>query len=505
MRWLMLAMVVVWTGNVDVAWGQAVEESSPAAVTAECEQSKSSEKSTSVTKKTNVIGGLINVLMGNEPSVEEAGSVSTTSMKPTHALTRAVNIEQQHGLSLQSIALLQDGTVAGLVSVPRYGSVGAQGEESAKSTVVIFDAHGNQLTQVPLSFVGEAMCAGPEGGVVVAGNGELARYSADGQEVSHHVVAFLKERLKDESAIREQAKATLQQQIDSAKSVLKSYGEMIERAQTQVKNAETTIEEMTTTINGLKDGTIAIAENSTLEAELKKAEKKVKSAEKTVVSQKSMIESLESTLTYFKDQPTEINDEQVDAAVEEVKSRLAKIHCVSVTAEKIYLVTGMEKGYGFATWCMNEDCEDPECCLDGQGGCCGQIHVQATNEGLVISENTKYRVAKYDFEGNLVMSFGKKARENDADGFTGCCNPMNVCVGPGGEIFCSQSEGKIKQFDEEGQLKNLLVDYTTMSSDGCRNVSFAVNTQTNRVYLCDVTRSQLLIFDAAPEEPVAAN
>ena len=85
-------------------------------------------------------------------------------------------------------------------------------------------------------------------------------------------------------------------------------------------------------------------------------------------------------------------------------------------------------------------------------GCCGQFDIQCCPTGLVVSENTAFRVGLYDFDGNEQGEFGGRDRSSKA-GFGSCCNPMNSLPMADGSILTAESSiGHIKRFDTDGNL-----------------------------------------------------
>ena len=149
--------------------------------------------------------------------------------------------------------------------------------------------------------------------------------------------------------------------------------------------------------------------------------------------------------------------ESVDFGNDETKSRPSSAARAAgvdggdrATVKDVFVVCGEDKGYGFAAWRMDHKFENPTKVLSELRGCCGQMDVQAVGEELFVAENTKHRVGHYDRDGKRIEEFGTTASGRNSDGFGGCCNPMNLCRGPEGQILTAESEGIIRRFSSNG-------------------------------------------------------
>ena len=117
---------------------------------------------------------------------------------------------------------------------------------------------------------------------------------------------------------------------------------------------------------------------------------------------------------------SEPSDEQIDAAMNamiEYKSRIASI---SSADGRVFIATGSPEGYGYDVWRFNDKLESPTKVVTQLRGCCGQMDVQACSTGLFVAENSRHQVRHFDFEGEKVNEWGKRAREG-VRGFGSCC------------------------------------------------------------------------------------
>jgi sugar lactone lactonase YvrE len=145
---------------------------------------------------------------------------------------------------------------------------------------------------------------------------------------------------------------------------------------------------------------------------------------------------------------------------------------------------------------MNHEFQNAEVIISGLSGCCGQMDVQASSTGLYVAENSRHRVVRYEANGKLVSTWGKGDRTG-VDGFSSCCNPMNVCFGKNGDVFTAESNtGRIKRFTADGKFVDYVGDIKLVP--GCKNVSIAVSPDGDRVYMLDITRNHIVLMERKP-------
>ena len=78
-------------------------------------------------------------------------------------------------------------------------------------------------------------------------------------------------------------------------------------------------------------------------------------------------------------------------------------------------------------------------------------------------------------------------------GFGSCCNPMNLRIGPGGEVYTAEATlGRIKRFSRDGEFLGLVGSANI--TPGCQHVAIAVSKTGDRVYMLDAPRHQIIIF-----------
>ena len=172
-----------------------------------------------------------------------------------------------------------------------------------------------------------------------------------------------------------------------------------------------------------------------------------------------------------------------------VKGKGAKNSVSGIAATDKYVFVVLRASTGFVVYRFNHDFEEPKKILSNLRGCCGQLDVAAGKGVIYLAENARHRVLKVDPEGKVLKSWGKRDRKG-LEGFTGCCNPMNVCVGPEGNVYTSESgPGRVKCYTPEGKYLRWIGDVSI--SGGCIRVSVATNSDASRVYVLDTKNNTI--------------
>jgi DNA-binding beta-propeller fold protein YncE len=118
-------------------------------------------------------------------------------------------------------------------------------------------------------------------------------------------------------------------------------------------------------------------------------------------------------------------------------------------------------------------------------------------ETLYVSNPGRFRVEKYDFEGNLIEYWGKGGVEKDE--FPGCCNPTNLAVFPDGRVVTSQKgDPCLKLFSAEGEMLRRFAD--NAFAEGTRGVDLAID-EAGRVHAVDPESGCVRVFETASMHP----
>lgn len=398
-----------------------------------------------------------------EPTAQSAAAAEEPTIQPdtaataTHEELTAVKVEGEGGARLQTLSVTPDGKIVGLVAPARYAPIGEVGSKTA-SEVQLFDAEGKALTKWTLAFTAQSIGVGPSGVIYVAGDGQLARYAADGKLLGQVEVPHLAEVLKDKDALRQKAEEQVKLQTDS------------------LSRSKTLIGEQVKKLEALGD--------------------------KRTELQTQQLESYRNYLKDFEARFANIKTPSLEDTIKSLTARLRIVNGIAATEKDVYIACGEMKGYGYAIWRMDANLENPVRVLGPVSGCCGQMDIQARGDHFFLAENTKKRVARYDRDGTFVSAFGESGRESKGLSFGGCCNPMNCRLMASGDIYTAESEGIVKRFNSSGEFLGL-VGYAKLTG-GCKNVAVAASPTGDRIYFCDLPGSRIIILGAKKSEPAAA-
>lgn len=140
-------------------------------------------------------------------------------------------------------------------------------------------------------------------------------------------------------------------------------------------------------------------------------------------------------------------------------------------------------GMSFSVFRFNKELADCKEIVTGMRGCCGCLDIGTDGKELYVVENAKHHVIRFDRDGNKVGEFGKRA-PGTLDGYGGCCEPKNICFGPGGAIYTSEASiYRVKRWSPDG--KCMLVAMVQSPNVGCVQVAIAANKDGSEVYFLD--------------------
>jgi hypothetical protein len=162
--------------------------------------------------------------------------------------------------------------------------------------------------------------------------------------------------------------------------------------------------------------------------------------------------------------------------------RRREITGIAVTEQDLFVACPMRQGWGYAILRMDHNFLNAKMVLSGLSGCCGQMDVQAREGELWIPENTRHRVARYDRDGKLLGTFGKRDRKA-ADGFGGCCEPKNLRFAANGDVLTAESGPPVvvKRFSPEGKF--LGVVGLPVFKTGCVRVTVDVSKDGSQIFV----------------------
>ncbi len=408
------------------------------------------------------------------PKTVEATHRQSTVIRPTEGVSNA---------KLASFCLTKDGRIAAVVNAqssntfhaggPAPGifaalasmlsggnqnkaNISADGSSplSSIAQLRLLDANGKLLAQWPLDFKAEAVNLGPGDTLVLGGDGVLARYDLNGKELSRAESPHLADARKDPEGLKRRAKEVLEQQRSGIKQMVKSLEEQKEKLDKKEASALTDNERQ------LKPRLDEIIKSYKLRAE------------------------------QTGDKP--VTDQEVDQMVQMLAAQGRKINAVAANEKYIFCTAPASKGYGYSVWRMDLDFGNPQRIADGLSGCCGQMDIQCCGNEVVVAENSRKHVVRYDSDGKQIAVWGKGSRDGEGDTFGSCCNPMNTRA-VGDKLYVSDSDGRVRLFTLDGKYESEVGKANV--SPGCKSSIVDVSPDGNRVYYIDVNNSAICVLD----------
>ena len=150
---------------------------------------------------------------------------------------------------------------------------------------------------------------------------------------------------------------------------------------------------------------------------------------------------------------------------------------------------------------FNRDFSSPKILIEQQHGCCAHLDLDVQNDMLLVAENSRFRVNRYDFEGKQIDTWGQRDRTS-IEGFAACCNPVNFDFGPQGVLYTAESGiGRVKRFSPDGTFLGLTgyVD-TTEYDKGSRLAAMScyipieVSKDGKRIYVMDIRANLIRVL-----------
>lgn len=402
------------------------------------------------------------------PSLEGATHVQTDVLRPTAG-------EQGR---LTAFCLTDDGHIVALIG---HGQPDAELDQQAlidhlgtptreddkklsPAEVRILAPDGKVVEKWPVDFAAQAVNIGVDGNVVLGGDGVLARYEPSGKELARAEAPHLVASRQDPEALDRQAREIV---VEQAKSIAES-----------LKQFETQKEEL----------------DAKEESELTEEERQLKA-------------QIDATIRVYRqivDRRT--GDEGQERQVEQMKRTLLgmqrKVNAIAAGEKHVFITTSASKGFGYSVWRTDLDFTNPVQIVEGLRGCCGQMDVQCCEEELIVAENSRHRVVRYDGDGKQIVAWGKRSRGGEGETFGGCCNPMNTRLA-GDKLYVAESDGRVKLYTLDGEYVGLVGKANV--EPGCKSSIVEVSPDGNLVYCFDVQRSAICVLTRQPRSSEQAS
>jgi hypothetical protein len=390
-----------------------------------------------------------------------APTADKAKAQPTHEKLTEVKLKGSGGLALQTLCADRQGRIVAVIAASRHMTPA----KAATSEIHVLTSDGKPIKEWKVDFHAHSVNVGPDGTVFVAGDGKVARFSEDGKALGTVELPHIAQMVKDKDKLRADAEKQLTQQRESFEKAKKQFTEQKEKL------------------------------------EKKKPEELTKQEKSQLEQYKMILKSYEQSAEFYAKRT-------VDDVLADTMSRLKVITGIAVSDKDVFLVCGDPKGYGYTIWRMTHEFKEPKQVKDKVIGCCLQMDIQVVGSDFLLAENTNYKWARYDRDGQpaKVMSDDKgnptnaigrgmmvqAGKEPPPDCFGGCCNPMNLRVCPTGDVFTAESEGVIKRYSAKGEFLSTVAKVPL--TGGCKNVAVAVTPDAERVFFCDQPGSKVIIL-----------
>jgi len=420
-----------------------------------------------------------------EPGAEAEGSaVKAESPKPaagspTHKQSALIKVNAK-GLPTATVTCF----CLGKDEVLLAGCTGTASE------IRVFDRTGKFLKSIELPIAPEAINVAPDQSILAAGEGQLLRLSPDGEQLALVDSPHATDIRASEDKIREEVLTQHKEQFKMRPQMIEAYDNAIDTMQKQVDRLAGQEKE-------LREQQGDDEADKKLAVKLKRLEQQRKTAEQTIAQYEEAKKQFEGQSDG--DEPTELTDDQIaEKVAASVKYKLG-VASISATKDAVFLACRAPVGYGYNVWRLTPDLAEGKQIVEGLSGCCGQMDVQASDEGIFVAENSRHRVCRYDAEGKLVGTWGKGARTG-VEGFGSCCNPMNLAFGADGVVYTAEdTTGRIKRYTPDGQLLSVVGAADVVP--GCKKVAIGVAAGGDRVYMLDITRNHIAALDRVAPDP----
>lgn len=410
------------------------------------------------------------------------------------ASTIKVNMPGHPDVKLTSFCLTADDEILA-------GCAGEKGEIRVLST------DGKLVKSFLLPIKPEAISSRADGCIFVAGEGKLLKLSSDGK-VELNIEAPQAAALKDHpEKLKEEVISQAKESAKQFKEQSATYDKMIDQADKQIKSANDQIASLEKAEEGQTEDKDAAADKKAALSKKRSAASKVSLEQRVKMyeRQKKQYEDAKAQFAQILGTNTtgELSDAEIDQQVKSSIEYKLKASSISALGNEVFFATHAFAGYGFEVWKMDDKFENPTKVVNDLSGCCGQMDVKASKDGLFVAENSQHRVRRFDLEGKPILAWGESARTG-IEGFGSCCNPMNVAFGPTDSVYTAEDDtGRIKKYSVDGKLLGLVGSVEL--KPGCKNCAIAVSSDGSKVYMVDITRNFIVELSARPKDEVTAD
>jgi len=414
-------------------------------------------------------------------AVAAADGETPAAVAATHSQRRLIKVANAPAEKLTTFAVDAAGRVLA-------------GVAAESPTIRVYDPAGTLTDEWKLPVPPEAINVGPKGDIFVAGQGKLLKLDDEG--------AITLERETPNMATAAQAARGIHQRVMD-----KQAKALSDKLQLEIKDSKKRLIEMQEKIANL-DRDLFTLDQRDLQEQSPDAVEEVETERTRLQKRRAYCAKLQATLEYniinplsqrkksSKSKPG--NSRQAapepdrEQSVRQLIADQMRIASISASRNEVFFACSSSTGSGFDVWRTDYQFAEGTKIGESLQGCCGQLDVQANDNGIYVAENTRHRVRGYSREGRQVLEFGSRERDLP-EGFSGCCNPMNVAFGDDGSVYTAESGiGRIKRFAANGSFIELVGQVELVP--GCKKVAISVAPKGDQVYMLDITRGHIVVM-----------
>ena len=413
-------------------------------------------------------------------AVQTLGSDTPGAGEATHSQEHLIKVVDASSEKLTTFAVDGAGRVlAGLAA--------------ESPTIRVYEPGGEFAAEWKLPVPPEAINVGPKGDIFVAGQGKLLRLDAGG--------GITLERQTPNMATAAQAAHGIHQRVMDKRTKA-----LTDKLKSEIRLFKKRLADMQEKIAVL-DRQLFVLDQRDLEDNSPESKEEIETDRVKLQKRRAAYAKLEAKLQYIIVNPPSQQklskakpgrgrqaapEPTPEASVQQLIADQMRIASISASQDEVFFACSSSTGSGFDVWRTNYEFTEGKKIGESLRGCCGQLDVQANDNGIYVAENTRHQVRGYSREGRQLLEFGSRERDQP-EGFSGCCNPMNVAFGDDGSVYTAESGiGRIKRFSADGAFIELVGQVELVP--GCKKVAISVSPKGDRVYMLDITRGHIVVM-----------
>jgi sugar lactone lactonase YvrE len=362
-----------------------------------------------------------------------------------------------------------------------------------ESMLRVFEPSGEKVDEWPLPVAPEAVNVLADGKVIVGGEGTLIVVDRHGKEVLKGPAPHMRHAADTarhiQTRVREQRTAGADVKLRKQVEIYRKRLASMERALAGVDEALVALDQRESRAEST-DERLKIAE------ERESLHKRRATCLKLQLNLEANIRDPLRLKTKAQRKPA--GPPPAEPSLEQLVATQGRIASISASKSDIVYACSSSTGSGYDVWRTDLDFGHPVKIGQSLRGCCGQMDVQANENGIYVAENTRHRVRCYTRDGKEQFEFGSRERDQP-DSFEGCCNPMNVAFGVDGSVYTAEAGiGRIKRFTRDGRFQQLIGKVDLVP--GCKKVAISVSPAGDVIYMLDITRGHIVTMVQQPRQ-----